>query len=147
MHKTEGLLSDTCYIHLGNLRTFLKYPGSQSIEYQYLETEAMGIPLMKTEKKQITGLTKPAINTIMAELDLSSKTGKRNLFFMIAYDTATGISEILSIQIKDITLDLKKPSITIADKGNKMRILCFLSKAVTHIRRNISVAHGSTPDP
>lgn len=148
MRKTEGLLPDTCNIRLGSLRTFLKYLGSRSVEYKYLYTDAMEIPLMKTEKKKVNGLTRPAVKAIMAEPDLSSKTGRRDLVFMIiAYGTAARMSEILSIKIKDVSLDRSKPSITIVGKGNKMRTLYLLPKAVAHIRKYIAEAHGAHPNP
>lgn len=148
MRNTEKLLPDTCNIRLGNLRTFLKYLGGCNIEYKYLYTDSMGIPLMKTEKKKINGLTRPAVKAIMAEPDIISKTGRRDLVFMIiAYGTAARMSEILSIKIKDICLDRSKPCITIVGKGSKMRTLYLLPKAVAHIRKFMSEMHGDHPEP
>lgn len=148
MKDTENLSPDTCNIRLGGLRTFLKYLGSRSMEFTYLYTDAVDIPLMKTEKKKIQGLTKQAVKTIMAEPDQATKTGRRDLVFMIiAYGTAARMAEILSIRIKHICLDRNKPSITIVGKGNKIRTLYLLPKAVAHIRKYIKEAHGDDPNP
>lgn len=148
MRNKEKLLPDTCNIRLGNLRSFLNYLGSRDIAYKYLYLDAIGIPLMKTQKKKVEGLTKEAVKVIMEEPDQSTRTGKRDLVFMIiAYGTAARIDEILSIKLKDIHLTDKKPFINIIGKGNKMRALYLLPKAVVHIRKYIELFHGDNPDP
>jgi hypothetical protein len=53
MRKNETLSPDTCNIRLGGLRTYLKYLGSRDIRYKYLYSEAVEIPLMKTEKRRL----------------------------------------------------------------------------------------------
>lgn len=148
MRTSEGLSPDTCNIRLGGLRSFLKYLASRDAAYKYLYAESAGIPLMKTTKKKIKGLTKPAVKAILSEPDQSTATGKRDLVFMtIAYGTAARMSEILSIRIKDIFLDGSKPYITIIGKGSKPRTLYILPKAVAHLKRYIRESHGENPDP
>ena len=58
MRNIERLSPDTCNIRLGGLRTYLKYLGTREVKYKYLYSEAIDIPLMKTEKKKVSGLSK-----------------------------------------------------------------------------------------
>ena len=58
MRNIEHLSPDTCNIRLGGLRTYLKYLGTREVKYKYLYSEAVDIPLMKTEKKKVSGLSK-----------------------------------------------------------------------------------------
>ncbi len=143
MRNEEQLSPETCNVRLGGLRTFLKYLGTRNIEYKYLYLSAMDIPLRKTGKKKINGLTKNAVKAILAEPDQSTKTGKRDLLFMmIAYGTAARMSEILAIQLKYIHLEGNKPYITVIGKGNKTRTLYILPKLAAHLKRYIKEAHG-----
>lgn len=143
MRNEEQLASETCNVRLGGLRTFLKYLGTRDIEYKYLYLDAMDIPLRKTGKKKVNGLTKNAVKAITAEADQSTVTGKRDLLFMmIAYGTGARMSEILSIQLKQIHIDCDKPYITVIGKGNKTRTLYILPKLVAHLKRYIKEMHG-----
>lgn len=143
MRNEEKLSAETCNVRLGGLRTFLKYLGAGDAEYKYLYLEAMDIPLRKTGKKKVNGLTKSAVKAVMAEPDQSTKTGKRDLLFMmIAYGTAARMSEILAIKIDHIHLDCAKPYITVTGKGNKIRTLYLLPKLTAHLKRYIKEVHG-----
>lgn len=147
MKNSEKLSPDTCNVRLGGLRTYLKYIGSRDVKYKYLYAEATDIPLMKTEKKKVVGLSKNAVKALMAEPDQSTAAGKRDLVFMIvAYGTAARMSEILSIKIGHLCLEGAKPYITVVGKGNKIRTLYLLPKAVAHIKKYIKTAHGETPN-
>jgi len=146
MRDQEGLTPDTCNVRLGGFRTFLKYLGSRDVEYKYLYLEAIEIPLMKTVKKKVNGLTREAVKAIMAEPDQTTVTGRRDLAFLaLAYSTGARIGEILSIKVKDIHLNTEKPNITVLGKGGKIRTLYIPSKAKSHLNRYIQEAHGDHP--
>ena len=148
MRNEENLSTETCNVRLGGFRTFLKYLGTKDIEYKYLYLDAMDIPLKKTGKKKVEGLTKKAVKALMAEPDQSTLTGKRDLvFMMIAYGTGARISEILNIRLEHIHLDGEKPSITVIGKGNKTRTLYILPKLVAHLKRYIKEAHEEELNP
>jgi len=147
MRREEELEPDTCNIRLGGLRKFLEYLSSRDITYAYLFTEAEQIPLMKTSKKKVNGLTRWAVKAVLNEPDQGTQTGRRDLvFMMIAYAIAARISEILGIRLRDIHLDGKEPFITLFGKGNKIRTMYILPKLVAHLKKYIQEAHGDCPD-
>ena len=53
---------------------------------------------------------------------------------VVLYATAARIDEILSIKVTDLHLDAEKPYVVILGKGDKVRTLYLLPKAVEHIR-------------
>ena len=70
---------DTCINRLACLRTFLKYLASRNLKYQYLSLSASDIPRRKCVKKKVNGLSKSAVKTILAQPDMRTKTGIRDL--------------------------------------------------------------------
>ena len=120
MRNIEHLSPDTCNIGLGGLRTYLKYLGTREVKYKYLYSEAVDIPLMKTEKKKVSGLSKKVVKALMAAPNQSTPAGRRDLVFMIiAYGTAARMSEILSIKVGHLFLDGSKPRVTVIGKAVK----------------------------
>lgn len=138
----------SCNTRLSSLRKFVKYLSSRNPQYLYLLDETARVPLRKKQKKKVTGLSREAVRVLLAEPDTSRKTGIRDLALMVVlYATAARIDEILSIRIQDLHLDVDKPYVVIIGKGDKMRTLYLLPKAVAHIKLYMRVFHGVNPLP
>lgn len=146
LSECNSCSADTCNYRLGALRKFISYLASRDIKYLYLELEAKKIPLRKTMKKKVSGLTRDAVKTILSEPDTSTRTGIRDeTFLVVLYGTAARLDEILSIQIKHIHLDAVRPYIVITGKGRVVRSLYLLPKAVAHLKNYLRVYHGEDP--
>ena len=144
----RGCSPQTCNTRLSSFRKFIKYLSSRNPKYLYLLDEAAKVPLRKKKKTKVSGLTREAVKVLLAEPDTTHKTGIRDLALMVVlYATAARIDEILSICIKDLKLDVEKPYVVIVGKGEKVRTLYLLPKAVAHIKLYIKVFHGSDPRP
>ena len=110
----------SCNVRLGSLRIFLKYVGEHEPELLYLYQEASTIRTHTLPVRKIEGLTKEAVKTILQMPDLQTPTGRRDLAFLVLlYATATRIGEILSLKLKDVHLDDKKPCITVMESVRK----------------------------
>ena len=71
-------------------------------------------------------------------MNQSTLTGRRDItMFVLMYNTAARINEILSLKLKDIHLETQKPYIVIVGKGNKLRSLYLLPKTVKYLRKYI----------
>ena len=137
----------SCNVRLGSLRAFLKYVGEHEPGLLHLYQEAATIKTHTLPARKIEGLTKEAVKTILKMPDLQTSTGRRDLAFMILlYATATRISEILSLKIKDVHLNDRKPCVTITGKGNKVRTLYLLPSATAHLEHYIQEFHGNAHD-
>ena len=144
----RGCSAQTCNIRLGALRTFMKYLSERDLAYLSAYEVACTIPSMKVPKRKINGLSKTAVKQLLEMPKLSTKTGRRDLTFMILlYSTAARLDEVLSLRIRDIHLDLQKPYANIIGKGHKRRTLYLMPKVVTHLKRYIEEYHGKAPDP
>lgn len=133
---------------LGQIRKFLEFLGDSDIALSYLYSESKLIKRQKEPKKKVTGMSREAVAAILKAPDVSNKTDRRDLTFMtILYGTAARIGEVLSIKIKDVHLDTRKPFISIIGKGGKARTLYLLPRAAAIVKRYIEEFHRTDPDP
>ena len=148
IHESRGCSAQTCNIRLGALRTFLKYLSDRNLSYLSAYEISCTIPSMKVPKRKIHGLSKKAVKQLLEMPKLSTKTGRRDLAFMILlYSTATRLDEILSLKIQDVHLGINKPYVSVIGKGQKRRTLYVLPKVEAHLKKYIEEYHGSNPDP
>jgi site-specific recombinase XerD len=138
----------TCNNRLASLRVFLKYLGKRDVSYLHLSQAASQITRKKQRRKKVTGMSKNAVQTLLAVPNLSSKTGRRDLALMVTiYSTAARLDEILSLKVKHLHLDAMKPCITVIGKGDKIRTLYLLPKTTAHLEKYFAEYHGDSPNP
>ena len=138
----------TCNNRLASLRTFLKYLGSHDPVYLHLYQEASDISRKKCVKKKVSGLSRKAVKTLLECPDPSTRSGKRDIAFLIMlYGTAARLDELLSMKLNQLHLSGETPYASIIGKGNKVRTLYLLPKTVAHLNRYIKEFHGNQPEP
>jgi site-specific recombinase XerD len=145
--KNRGSSPETCNNRLAALRTFLKYLG-RDVTLLFLVQDASQVLRRKTFRKKVSGMSKKAMQALLAEPDLSTRTGRRDLVLLIVmYNTAARIDEILSMKIQHLRLETEKPHVTVIGKGRKIRTLYLLRKAVSHLKKYLLEFHKEKPDP
>lgn len=148
LRESGGCGPESCNNRPASLRTFLKYLGSRETAYLHFYLEAAQIPRRKCRKKKVEGLTREAVKALPDTPNPSSRTGRRDMAFMILlYSTAARLDEILSMKNSQLHLSAEKPYAVIIGKGSKIRTLYLLPKAVAHLKRYLLEFHGQTPDP
>lgn len=139
---------ETCNIRLASLRAFLAYLGAQEVSLLHLSGDASQIERKPVYRKKVQGMSKEAMKALLQTPDLSTKTGRRDLAFLVfMYGTATRIDEVLSLKVSQIQLNANKPFANIIGKGSKIRTMYLLPKAVSHLKKYIQEFHGDTPNP
>jgi len=145
---SRGCSPGTCNNRLASLRVFLKYLGEKNISMLCQYENATRIQRRKEPKRKIKGMSREAVQALMAIPNVSTVTGRRDLALIVTiYSTAARIDEVLSMKIGQLYLEAKKPHVIIVGKGNKIRTLYLLPKAVAHLKRYIREHHGEEPDP
>lgn len=144
----RGCSSETCNNRLASLRVFLKYLGARDIQFLYIFNSACSIDRRKCQKKKVEGLSRGAVKALMECPDAKTASGRRDLTFMVLlYSTAARLDEMLSLKVKQLHLEQFKPSATIIGKGNKVRTLYLLPKAVAHLSKYVKEFHGTDLNP
>lgn len=148
LSEERGCSAETCNNRLASLRAFIKYLSSRDIKFLYLLNDARAIPLRTTSKRKVSGLSKGAVKTLLSLPDLCTKAGVRDETLMIVlYGTAARLDEVLSMKIKDLHLECSKPHVTVRGKGDVIRTLYLLPKAVDHLKNYLGVYHNNEPNP
>ena len=139
---------ETCNNRLASLRAFLKYLSNRDVSYLYLSQTASQIQRRKVYAKKVTGMSKKAVQALLAVPDSSTRAGRRDIALMVVmYSTAARIDELLSMKVEQLHLDADKPNITVIGKGGKIRTLYLLPKTVAHLRVYLKNFHGDSPNP
>lgn len=148
LKNERGCSPETCNIRLSSLRIFLKFIQEKEVSLAYLHEASKNIHRLPTTKKKVNGLTKDAVSAILDATDVNTEIGLRDFcFIMLIYSTACRIDEILSLKIKDIHQEGKKPYINILGKGQKQRVAYLLPRITANLKTYISRFHGETPLP
>ena len=146
LRKKRSNTPETCNTRLASLRAFVKYLGKQDVKYLHLSQSASQIDRRKTTAPKITGMSKQAVQALLAAPDSTTKAGRRDIALMVTiYSTAARLNEILSLKIEHLHLDAIKPYITVIGKGDKIRTLYLLPKTVAHLRAYLADTHGENP--
>ena len=142
----RGCTSATCNVRLASLRVFLKYMGEKDVSMLHISEAASCVQRRKETRRKVKGMTKDAVRALMAAPDTSTPAGRRDLALIVTlYSTATRINEVLSMKVNQLHLDIKEPNITVIGKGNKIRTLPLLPKAVSHLKAYLKEFHLSSP--
>ncbi|MHB1627291.1 MAG: tyrosine-type recombinase/integrase [Bacilli bacterium] len=144
----RGCSPETCNVRLASLRAFLKYLGGKEVSMLHISEAASGIQRRKETRKKVKGMSKDAVRALMAAPDTSTTAGRRDLALIVTmYGTAARIDEILSMKVGQLHLDARNPNVNIIGKGNKIRTLYLLPKAVAHLKGYLKEFQGCNPDP
>jgi site-specific recombinase XerD len=148
LSEGRGCSPETCNNRLASMRAFLKYLSDKEISMIHLSKAASGIKRRKGVRRKIEGMSKAAVKALLSVQDISTVAGRRDQALMVTmYSTAARLDEVLSMKICHLHLDVKKPNVSVVGKGNKIRTLYLLPRAVAHLKRHIKEFHGNIPNP
>lgn len=127
---------------LAGIRSFFKYAGRMELTVTAFQKELEKVPFKQAGSKTVEFMSEEALKSVLVQPNTSTKTGIRNLFFMILmYDTAARNREILDLKLKDCLVDSKTPCVYLTGKGNKKRVVPIMAKTVEHFRNYIMLYH------
>lgn len=138
----------TCNVRLSALRTFLKYMADKDITFLTFYLQAVTVPNQKTAKRKVMGLSKMAVNALLAVPNQRTTRGFRDYTLMLTlYSTAVRINELLSLKIGNIFTDGLKPRIIVIGKGRKKRPIPLLAKPMQYIKQYLAECHPNPNNP
>jgi len=139
--KNNGSSPRTCNQRLSAIKSYLWFASDRNIAVQSVVLTISRIPQCKVPKKEKEILTEASITTILQQPQ-KTKMGLRDRVIMILlYDSAVRLGELLSLTLKDLSLQTNDPYIRITGKGNKERIVAITAKTAEHLKQYLLVYH------
>ena len=141
----NGNEPSTINVRMTAIRAYLCYAADKDVSIQSVALAAASIRPRKVVQKEKVTLNEEALDAILAAPPLT-KMGMRDRAILITlYDSAMRIDELLSIELKDVSLDGKFPGILLHGKGNKERRISLSDKTVGHLKQYLQNFHANSP--
>ena len=129
------------------LRSFFDYTGIFDCTQVALSIIVQNIPIKTPQSKVVEYLSEPALEVLLRQPDPTTRTGLRNLFFMVLmYDTAARCGELLNMKVRDLRVKIQHPIAYLHGKGSKTRTVPMLNKTIQHYERYLRTFHPKELD-
>jgi len=113
--------------------------------YRYMQTQApvsllehqkiLAIPMKKAPQPAVTYLIPDALKLILAQPDLNTRRGRRDLTLLsVLYDTGARVQELVDLTVRHVRLD-HPPILTLTGKGRKTRQVPLMSNTENLLKR------------
>ncbi len=82
----------------------------------------LAIPLKKAQKPTVNHLTPDSLQLILAQPDLSTRSGRRDATLLsVLYDTGARVQELVDLRVRDVRLD-PPPVLSLLARGERQGI-------------------------
>ncbi len=149
LNTQRKLAPKTCGLRLTTIKSFLKYCSDEDLLFEARFHEVDTINGMKSERKPVKYLPENTMSTLLKMPKNDTDKERRNRMLLIfLYDTAVRVQELTDMELRDLHLNRTSPFVTVRNgKGNKLRNIPLMAKAVNHLKHYIAEFHpGRTPD-
>ena len=150
IEKERGCGVSTRNQRLSAIRSFYRFAARRDNSLMAYYLELMEIPVKKTPAKNaIEFFSEKNLETILRQPDIETRTGYRDLVFMIVlYDTGGRANEIISLTPGDLHLlkDSDGLHLTLHGKGRKIRKVPIMQKTSDHLSAYIKRFHPGKYD-
>lgn len=123
---------------LAAIKSFVNYLKYEAPDYLNSLSTILDIRMKKAKEPVISYLAVDGVALILSQPDMRTKSGLRDVMILtMLYDTAARVSELASIRVGDIRLNVPS-TIVLHGKGNKDRIVPVSDNTASLIQRYIS---------
>ena len=147
LREEKKCKDSTCNLRLTCIKAFLKYcaESDAALTKYYLSTDGVAVRTIP-ENNLINYLSEKAVRAIIAQPDIETDIGQRDIFFMILlYDTGARVSEILSLKVRDVHLSTPA-KVILYGKGRKLREVPILPNTALHLQQYLTEHKLSAPE-
>ena len=141
MQESRRWSKTTYNQRLSCIRSFYKYVAEAEPLLAVYRQDLSAVHLLKTPRiKPVSYLSDNAVKALLDQPDVSTRTGIRDLFFMVLmFDSAARCGELLNMTFGDFNITGK--SIQVMGKGGKPRLIPVTDDTVEHFKRYAETYH------
>lgn len=142
MLNEKKLAPKTCNLRLTAVHSMMEYASQESLEIMSYYMEVCTVKAVRTQKKPIEYFNNTEMSALLSAPNTVKASERRNQMMLIFhYDTATRVSEMLDVKIKDLHLNAKPTYVTVCGKGRKYRNIPLMEKGQKHLERYLKEFH------
>lgn len=139
--RERGNAAATCNNRLAAIRAYLWYVADGDISIQSAALTASHVPFLKVPRLTRETISEDGLLALLSAPP-NTRVGKRDrMILILLYDSAIRVSELLSLDLRSINLDVPIPYIRIYGKGDKERIVAITDATATHVRNYLKQYH------
>jgi len=134
IEQFRGCSTASRNVRLAALHSFFRYLQYRDpMDIQQWQS-ILSIPVKKTDKPTINYLTVEGVRLILAEPDLTTRNGRRDLAMLaLMYNSGCRVQELIDLNPSMVRLEAPC-TIKLIGKGNKARIVPLLEEQIKHLR-------------
>ena len=120
------------------MNTFFKYLQYENPGYVLLCQQVISIPKKVDRKQTVRHLPRAAIEEILKQPDLTTRSGRRDFAVLsLLYEAAARISEITDLHIGDLRFERNGAAVRLLGKGGKSRVVPLINDVAEFLRKYI----------
>lgn len=144
--KEAGCKPGTRNQRLAVLNSYLKYAADNDVSLYPITFSVGTIPYAKVPKGILRCLDEKETAAILSAPPVSKFGIRDQMLLILLYDSAMRVSELLNLQVGDITMDPKNGYLRVVGKGSKERIIPLTELTIEHLQQYVHLFHGDN-DP
>jgi len=132
---------------LAAIRSFFRYAGLRHPEHAGLIARVLAIPTKRCQHTEVSYLTRPELEALLAAPDRDTWTGRRDHALLdVAAETGVRVSELTGLRNQDVELGAG-PHVRCTGKGRKDRATPMPKQTVAVLRAWMHERGGDPADP
>jgi site-specific recombinase XerD len=133
---------------LAAIHSFYRYAALRHPEHLATIARIMAIPTKRHQRNDLTYLTKPEIDALVQAPDHATWLGRRDHTLLLTMiTTGVRVSELVAINISDVTLATGARHLKVHGKGRKNRTTPLKAETTTALRAWLHERAGGSHDP
>jgi integrase/recombinase XerD len=120
---------------LACIHAFFRYVQAEHPTGLLTYQKILSISMKKAPRPAVSHLTTDALQLILAQTDLFTRSGRRDLTLLsVLYDTGARVQELVDLRVRDVRLD-PPPILTLTGKGRKTRHVPLMANTESLLRQ------------
>jgi site-specific recombinase XerD len=145
--KERGLSARSRNVRLAAIRSFFRYVALEEPRRSAVVQRVLAMPNKKFEKRQVTYLTRPEVEALLAVPDRHTWSGRRDhALLMVAVQTGLRCSELAGLRVEDVELG-RGAHLRCRGKGRKERCTPLRRETVALLGTWLREREGQASEP
>lgn len=142
LHDEKKYAESTCNNKLAVIKSYMNYAAARDVSLQQYAFVIGQVPFLTVPRKMQPIIENIDALSALLHMPPNTRKGLRDKVIMsVLYDSAIRVEELVSIQIRDMTITDNSISIKIQGKGNNERTVELDERTITLVKQYLGESH------